>query len=55
MTAWQEHQSHDIDCDKLQRIHTMENLDELLQHGLADEHSFRDSTLMEEVWSQCLC
>ncbi len=50
MTAWQEHLLHDIDCDKLQRIHTMENLSELLQNGFSgEEHSLRDSTLMDDV------
>ncbi len=50
MTAWQEHLCNDVDCDKLQRIHTMENLSELLQNGFSGgEHSLRDSTLIEEV------
>ena len=49
---WQEHLSHDVDCDKLQRIHTMENLAEVLEYvetGTEGGHTLRDDTLVEEV------
>ena len=33
MKVWEEHESHDVECDRVQRIHTLENLAELLMHG----------------------
>ena len=54
---WQEHLSHDVDCDKLQRIHTMENLAEVLEYVENDSgggHTLRDDTLVEEVHLMCL-
>ena len=33
MKVWQEHESHDVECDRVQRIHTLENLAELLTEG----------------------
>lgn len=31
MCLWQEYKEQDVDCDKLQRIHAMENLEGLLK------------------------
>lgn len=48
MTVWQEHESHDVECDRVQRIHTMENLAELLAKGHGrDTHTLRDDSLLE--------
>ena len=33
MKVWQDHESHDVECDRVQRIHTLENLAELLTEG----------------------
>ena len=33
MKVWQEHESHEVECDRVQRIHTLENLAELLTDG----------------------
>jgi len=49
MQAWQEHEKQDIDCDKLQRIHTMENLSQLLREGRGNSHTLRDDHLMEDA------
>ena len=50
MTVWQDHVSHDIECDRVQRIHTMENLSTLLADGYGrDTHTLRDDTLLQEA------
>ena len=50
MTVWQEHESHDVECDRVQRIHTMENLAELLTKGYGgDAHTLRDDSLLKEA------
>lgn len=57
MTLWQEYKEQDVECDRLQRIHTMENLHLLLEENSQGEkgdgedlgHTLRDDTLMEEV------
>ena len=50
MTSWQEHLAHEVECDKLQRIHTMENLAELLDMGHGNGTStLRDDSLKEEA------
>jgi hypothetical protein len=39
MKVWQEHESHDVECDRVQRIHTLENLAELLMEGYGYDYS----------------
>ena len=39
MKVWQEHESHDVECDRVQRIHTLENLAELLMHGYGYDYN----------------
>jgi len=50
MTVWAEQKSNDVECDKLQRIHTMENLAMMLEGGASEQgHTLRDDNLLEEV------
>ena len=50
MTVWQEHESHDIECDRVQRVHTLENLSHLLSEGHGgDTHTLRDDSLLQEA------
>lgn len=45
MSSWLDYKDH-LECDKLQRIHTMENLADLLRAGHTDgTHTLRDSEL----------
>ena len=39
MKVWQEHESHDVECDRVQRIHTLENLAELLTDGYGYDYN----------------
>ena len=50
MTVWQEQEAHEVECDRVQRIHTMENLAKLLSEGYGgDTHTLRDDKLLQEA------
>ena len=50
MTVWQDHLSHEVECDRVQRIHTLENLADLLAQGHGgDTRTLRDDSLITEA------
>lgn len=52
MVFWQEYKEQDVDCDKLQRIHALENLASLLEDcpdEKDDEAVDKGAQLIEEV------
>ena len=52
MKVWQDHESHDVECDRVQRIHTMENLAKLLADGYGDDEdigSLEEDTLLPKA------
>ena len=50
IATWKEYQEKEVECDRLQRIHTLQNLAWLVEEGRSGGiHSLQDDSLKERV------
>ena len=53
IALWQEYKERDVDCDRLQRIHCLENLAGVLKHHpetRQENPALKEEELIKEVW-----